>query len=548
MEYSFSLTEPPKNFFELHYTCSDVFNHLITKYLNGHDYIMLKCTSKAMANIMPYSWQVSEEIGNKVLNRFLIEKRSAFITGPGGCGKTHTIRRIMYHAERLNLKIALLSTTGISASYIEGITLHSFFGIGRRKNIDSFSTRPISNTVKNAIAKLDAFIVDEVSMCGTKVLTLIDYVCRECKQINKPMGGIPILFSGDFYQLPPVMDKLPFNDKLWKKLHLRMYKYEVSVRHKGDDRYFHMLNRIRIGEANSRDIEALLARNGLPVPLSDGIRPIYMFATNKDTNSKNQEEYNKINGVETLINAFDSVLIKVGKSWSNTADYTVNQARTETENQTQKVPEVLGLKVGAQYYITVNINQKKKLLNGTACIFLQMAPSGQAVVAYSGGIAALDMKPFTFLFGYGKYCLHRMQYPLKLGYAMTIHYSQGATLERAVIDTSGVFACAQVYVALSRVKSLDGVYLVGFEEKHIRVSKAVKEFYGDLTDEDLVPIKPYKVKENSLFAEILKEKLRESALLAEILKEKSKKKRTLKVVIIEDDKYANIKTYRVPDA
>ncbi len=512
---------------QLRIDCSDVFNNIIVNYLSGRDYIMLKCTSKEMIKLMPHSWQNSEEIGNKILTRSIIQRKNAFITGPGGCGKTHTIKRILYHAEKLDLKIALLSTTGISASYIDGVTLHSFFGIGKFKNIEALAQRKMGDAVKARIKNLHFIIIDEVSMCGEKTFILIDYRCREATGIDKPMGGIPMILSGDFYQLPPVMDKLLFNGKLWRKMHFKMYKFEVSVRHKGDALFFNILNRVRKGESTTRDIKLLKSRNGLLPPVDDGIKAIYMFSNNEEANNKNQQEYAKVEGIETLAPAVDTVMKKVGKSWSTTNDYTVIQARKETAIQTHKTPELLGLKVGAQYYITVNVNQKKKLLNGTACIFMGMN-GGEAVVTYAGGIANLSMKLFTFRFAHGGYALYRMQYPLKLGYAMTIHYSQGATLERAVIDTSKVFGSAQVYVALSRLTSLEGVYFIGFKGKHIRANKQVKEFYGDLTDEDLEPIKKYKPPVKKV-------------VKREVKSENIPKKR---VKIIINDSNINVQTYR----
>ena len=152
---------------------------------------------------------------------------------------------------------------------------------------------------------------------------------------------------------------------------------------------------------------------------------------------------------------------------------------------THKFPEVLKLKKGAEYYLTANVNVKKRLVNGTVCIFDRIAGE-DAVVLYSPAKdgncdteALIPLYENSFRFHSGQYALCRVQYPLRLGYAATIHFTQGSTLDAIVFDMRNVIASAQVYVALSRVRSLEDVYIIGFSHTKIRCLDEVKQFYGD---------------------------------------------------------------------
>lgn len=441
------------------------------------------------------SWQQSHWEGNRALNTIFRQRRNVFLTGGGGVGKSHTVGRIMHHAKALGLKAACVSTTAASAALIGGITLHSFFGIGLYKNMSSFLASPRGiaaskggNDTAKAIKELDILVVDEVSALGANVLALADYVARKAKGRELPFGGLQIVAVGDLYQLPPVREKRAIGSHIWRELDLLLHEFTHSVRQSGDLRFRHLLHRAREGHLTPGDRIMLAEREDLALP--EGIT--YLYSTNMETKAHNRQEYDKVDAEESILPAIDMAMEYIpplapnmaGK-WEPTIAVTVDQLRADLKKQLYRLPTKLRCKQGAQYYITCNINQNEGIINGAACTLLGIefdvvyGEVAKVRLHKSGNVVIVPpvRNSFRTLVDGKTYALRRDQIPLKLGYAMTIHYSQGATLDKAYMDYTRVNSCAQFYVGLSRVRDIGSLYLKGFSGKRFVASQEVRTYY-----------------------------------------------------------------------
>ena len=422
-----------------------------------------------------------------------------FVTGPGGTGKTALIKYLQKDAVRKGYNIQVCALTGCAAVLLEckAKTLHSWAGIGLGKgSFDQLVTKISKNRfLKGNWKNTDILVVDEVSMMSQKLFELLDAIGKAIRKNSRPFGGIQLIFSGDFYQLPPVGDKddiettkFCFESMLWsqtfsKENHIQLTK----IFRQTDPIYQKILNQIREGRLKRSSNEMLLHSVGREIPDNLGIRPTKLFPTRNKVEQVNTREMNALSTEEQEFNLkYHSDLEMTATELLKRRQFTREQIQTELLylKGNLRCDEIVKLKIGSQVMCIVNIelDNGQMLCNGSQGIVTRMSEQGLPVVKFG--------KPgssFETVMGYHMWPSENIpgigvsQLPLILAWALTIHKAQGATLDVAEIDAgSGIFECGQTYVALSRVKSLEGLYLTSFDASKIKVSRRVQEFYLSL--------------------------------------------------------------------
>jgi ATP-dependent DNA helicase PIF1 len=426
-----------------------------------------------------------------------------FITGPGGTGKTALIKYIQKDAVRKGFQIQVCALTGCAAVLLEckAKTLHSWASIGLgTSSLEQLVTKIMKNRyAKDNWKNTDILVVDEVSMMSQKLFELLDAIGKTVRKNNKPFGGIQLIFSGDFYQLPPVGDKddpetvkFCFESMLWsqtfsKKNHIQLTK----IFRQSDPVYQKILNQIREGKLKRSSNEALLHNVGRQFAVDKEVRPTKLFPTRNKVEQVNTKEMNglKMDELEYKLK-YHSDLEMTATEIVKRRQFTREQIQTELLylKANLRCDEVVKLKVGAQVMCIVNIelDNGQTLCNGSQGVITRLSEQGLPVVKFSSlgstfeTIMGYHVWPSENIPGIGV-----SQLPLILAWALTIHKSQGATLDIAEIDAgSGIFECGQTYVALSRVKSLEGLYLTSFDASKIKVSRKVQEFYNSISVSD----------------------------------------------------------------
>ena len=406
--------------------------------------------------------------------------KSIFLTGPGGTGKSYLIKQLY---EKLEC-VSVTAMTGCAALLIGKFakTLHSWSGIGLGKDPTYKTCAMIRRARKTLMRWLDTkiLIIDEVSMMTSELLEKLDEVARIILKSDKPMGGLQIVFVGDFYQLPPVfradegVTKFIFESPLWKQIVQETIELKQIVR-QSDPVFQTILNEARIGELSEESIAILKGRQGLPWNKL-AIKPTLLFSRRAEVDIVNERNLKALTS--------ERKVFKVETVYG--ADHTVDdvpkpEVQRALDNLDKNAPykNELVLAVGAQVMLLKNKNHDSLgLMNGSRGVITSFDPiSGDPFVKFLCGVTIpIGRETWESEEVNG---LKRRQIPLNLAYAVTIHKSQGATLDLALIDIGrSTFECGQAYVALSRVKSLESLYIWNFEPSEIRANKKVKEFYS----------------------------------------------------------------------
>ena len=389
------------------------------------------------------------------------------LTGPGGTGKTYNINKF---CEGKNA--ARTATTGIAATHIKGQTIHSFsgmknhFGVGIVPLITgSYFFSEIQYEIYNA----QVVVIDEVSMLHRVQFDMLDRIFQKACFSNKPFGGKKVLFSGDFLQLPPV-DKTrseesawAFNSKVWQD-----YKPEVieltKIWRQEDVNFTETLMRIRNGECSDSDNEMILSRQNYQFK---DVEPVRFMATNKEVDGWNKYKLNQIPGKVYEYDADIKVHIKCSseKHEKMIRDNLIREAVAQ---------EHLELKIGCQVMILKN---GSNYCNGTMGTLVKASSDSVVVHTFDGHDVTLERADWEKLNISNQKIATFTQIPVKPAYAITVHKSQGMTLDYCDIDFKSVFAPGQAYVALSRVKSLDGLRVTNWNRKCVFADKEALNFY-----------------------------------------------------------------------
>lgn len=386
--------------------------------------------------------------------------RNVFLTGAAGSGKTYVLREYIKYLRDLDANIGITASTGIAATHMGGTTIHSWSGIGVRDSLDRDDLLAIAqkNHVRKKVLKASVLIIDEVSMLHHYMLDMIDRVIREIKNSSEPFGGMQIVFCGDFFQLPPVRRSFEpeaffaYHSEAWKNLNLKVcYLSEQHRQEDGD--FLEVLNAVRENRVNEKILEILKSRF---CPMSDIGKPVTkLYSHNKNVEAENESELGKLperaNEYEMQASGRKSLVEMLKKSCL--------------------APQTLRLKPGAKVMFVRN-NFDEGYVNGTLGTVAQCG-YGKIKVKTLGG-KMIEVPPETWVIEEdGRIKAQITQYPLRLAWAITVHKSQGMSLDAAEIDLSHSFEKGMGYVALSRVRSLAGLFLKGLNQMALKVNEEV---------------------------------------------------------------------------
>ena len=429
-----------------------------------------------------------------------IQGQNIFITGPGGTGKSALIKHIKRNADARCKIIQVCALTGCASVLLEckAKTLHSWSGIGLGKGaIEQLIKKVQKNKHYKALWKeTDILVVDEVSMMSMKLFETLDAIGKSVRKDRRPFGGLQLIFSGDFYQLPPVGDKddpdtskFCFESEFWfttfsKQNHIQLQK----IFRQNDPIYQNILNQVREGRLKRSTNDILLSQVNKPTDETLTIKPTKLFPTRNKVDSINTSEMDKLEGEEKEFKIkYHGDLEMTAKERLQRTQVTPEQIKTELQylKSNLRCDEIIKLKVGSQVMCIVNteLANGEMLCNGSQGIVIRFSQEGSPVIRFS----KTNDSSFELAMNYHIWPSETIpgvgvsQLPLILAWALTIHKAQGATLDVAEIDAgSNIFECGQTYVALSRVKSLEGLYLTSYDAKKIRINKKVQEFYTGL--------------------------------------------------------------------
>jgi ATP-dependent DNA helicase PIF1 len=426
-----------------------------------------------------------------------VQGHNIFITGPGGTGKSALIKMIYNHAFSNFKNIQVTALTGCAAVLLncKAKTLHSWAGIGLGNGTIEYYINKIKKNKfsKAAWKQTHILIIDEVSMLSLKLFDMLNAIGKAIRGNQKPFGGIQIIFSGDFFQLPPVGDKedadtqrFCFESNDWNSVFHRDCQIQlVKIFRQTDDTYSTILNQIREGKIKKKSNELLLQYVGRKLDTNLVIEPTKLFPTRIKVDNINNQKMSTLSGEEKDFNIKYLKDLEMTKSErSHRHDFTDKDIQLELDFLASNLicDKELKLKIGSQVMCIVNIQSDTglEICNGSQGIVTDFCGStGCPLVKFNNGIQRIMVRHIWTsdkIPGIGV-----SQVPLILAWALTIHKSQGATMDAAEIDIgSGVFECGQSYVALSRVKSLNGLYLNSFDVTKIKINRKVKDFYDSL--------------------------------------------------------------------
>ena len=438
-----------------------------------------------------------------------------FITGPGGSGKSFLIKNIVNHAETNKKNIKICALTGCAAILLEckATTLHMFSGIGFANKKNEEIIEELFTTKRYKLKNwrnLEILIIDEVSMMSLKIFLLLDTIAKKFYKKTSPFGGLQVIFTGDFYQLSPVSNiflekedaMFCFEHELWNQLFSKENQIVLkTIFRQKDETLLKILKYIRKGQITPSTIIALEKRmfntTELDLIKKDKILTI-LSPIKRDVEHINLKEYLKldksidehtytINYIDLYIKYDDdtdedadvdkktnllALLLKSNEQLKKDYDFLASNILAE---------KCLKLKVGTHVMCIANINLSGELqiANGSQGIVVDFNQKNLPYVKFNNIEEPILIDYYIWKSEFNKR-VGLMQLPLIYSWAITIHKSQGLTLENAIIDIgSNIFADGQTYVALSRVKSLNGLYLTSFDYSKIKCNPLVKKFYGD---------------------------------------------------------------------
>jgi ATP-dependent DNA helicase PIF1 len=416
--------------------------------------------------------------------------RNIFLTGAGGTGKSHTIRAITTWAADRGLRVAITAMTGCAALLL-GLgakTLHSWAGIGLAREAPQALAEAVQRNKRATRRWMDTqlLIIDEVSMMTPDLLEKLDAVARRVRRRPaQPFGGIQLVLAGDFCQLPPVVrgpsgESVPlfaFESPLWAELIQETHEL-IQIRRQRDPVFQQILTEARMGRLSDASVAVLEERKDLPWQDND-IRPTLLFTRNADVDRINRQNLDALEGEQRMFRPETVLSDKPQQKFASTSDPEVQTALERLDTDAPYDPN-LELRIGAQVMLIVNLDQERGLVNGSRGVVQAYTPGGLPIVKFLSTREPVIVERANWWLP-DHPSIGRSQIPLRVAYAMTIHKSQGATLDSALVDIgSSTFEFGQAYVALSRVRTLFGLYVWKMDHRKIRAHPAVVAFYEGL--------------------------------------------------------------------
>lgn len=389
----------------------------------------------------------------------MLSGESVLLTGPAGAGKTYVLNQFIKFAKHEGKHVSVTATTGLAATHLGGTTIHSWAGIGVLDFIPNGFAEHLAKGRREIIEKTDVLVIDEISMLHDFRLDMVDEVCRLVrKEPDLPFGGIQVIMSGDFFQLPPInrsdtrAGSFVVNSNVWQELDPVICYLEEQHR-QDDEQLLGILNAIREGDVRRHHAESLLARTEV---FPDDLEQLTELHTvNIDVDTINEAKLKELEEDE----------VAYEQSSTGSENY------VETLQRSVLAPKILKVKQGA-LVMAVKNSPERKYVNGSIGTVVGFEPATDyPIVEFQNG-REVSMQPDTWELRDGdKKRASISQIPLRLAWAITVHKSQGMTLDAARIDLRRAFVEGMGYVALSRVKSIEKLYLSGINQMALRVSE-----------------------------------------------------------------------------
>lgn len=394
--------------------------------------------------------------------------QSVLLTGAAGAGKTYVLNRFISRAKRRGKSVAVTATTGLAATHLNGTTIHAWSGIGVNNEFDKYMAAKLGKTRQELIRKADILVIDEISMLHDFRLDMVDEVLRFVREDSAPFGGLQVILCGDFFQLPPVnrsgerQGSFVTNSQAWRQNVFTVCYLTTQFRQIDDEDYTAILNGIRAGVLTRGQLNILQDRaSAVDDPFTPRTR---LLTVNVDVDQVNERQLDELAGE-------------------------VHEYRMETSGAQQYVeqlqrsclaPELLRLKLGAQV-ICIKNSQERRYANGSLGKVVGFEPiTDYPVIELTDGREVTIRVDSWDLMDGERRRASIMQLPLRLAWAITVHKSQGMTLDAARIDLSKAFVEGMGYVALSRVRGLRHLILDGLNGMALRVSPIARQLDNEL--------------------------------------------------------------------
>ncbi len=412
---------------------------------------------------------MKQEIALKIL----YSGANVFLTGSAGTGKTYVINKYIEYLRERNIEPAIVAPTGIAASHIGGKTIHSFFGIGIREFIDDYYLNWMKKQsfLGKRLRGLKVLIIDEISMVSPGLFDSMDKILRAFKDSDEPFGGVQVVLSGDFFQLPPVSKtpqeiKFAWQTNLWKNSDFKICYLAEKFRQEENDVLINILDEIRAGEVSEDSMD--IFRGRYKKKLANNFTVTKLYTHNVDVDKMNNTELDKL----------------PGKNMNFKASAKGSKQNIEKIFKSSLVQEEVNLKKEAMIIFIKN-NYDKGYINGTLgrVISFQEGTRFPIVEIFDGRRIMVALEEWMLEDDNGNVKAIVKQLPIKLAWALTIHKSQGMTLDAAEIDLSKTFEIGQGYVALSRIKSISGLRLMGLNDIALKVDELVLEMDSSIKEE-----------------------------------------------------------------
>ena len=386
--------------------------------------------------------------------------KNVFLTGSAGTGKTYVLNQYITYLKERKVPVAVTASTGIAATHINGMTIHSWAGIGIKDSLTPAQLRTLKTKkyLEKKLEKVEVLIIDEISMLHQRQLALVDQVLKYFKMNQLPFGGIQVIFCGDFFQLPPVgndnepsKSKFCFMSQAWVNAAPHICYLTQQYRQTNDE-LNSILNEIRTGSISEMGYDTL--QRAVNLKIKSKIDPTKLFTHNYDVDTINEQELKKIKS----------------KSKFFSAETKGNEKLIEGLKKSVLAMERMELKLGAKVMFVRNIPEKG-VVNGSLgeIVDFDEEEDYPLVRLTDERLVIASPEDWKIQDETGKVLAQFNQIPLRLAWAITIHKSQGMTLDAAEIDLSNTFERGQGYVALSRLKKLENLKLLGINQVALQV-------------------------------------------------------------------------------
>ena len=410
----------------------------------------------------------------------VMQGKNVYFEGEAGTGKSFVLRSVIESLKKIYphpAAVGVTASTGISALAMNGRTLHNWAKMGLiDKTVKTVAAMARSaNLYAKHIKLTKVLIIEEISMISADVLDTLDEVLQKIRKNMRTFGGIQLVVCGDFHQLPPVTKsgqerKYAFEAKCWQTFRETRMRLTRVFRQQ-DQQFVDILRQVRNSTLTEDTIKLLRSKVR---PLSaiqavDGIEPTIMYCTKARADELNSANLRKIVGPSKIYKATDT----------SAAGEDGKRALSAIQNDCQS-PAHLELKVGAQVMLTKNIDLERKLCNGSRGVVVSIDGDYPRVRFQHGVTCRVSPEEWEQTDpGNDRFILaKRSQLPLALAWAITVHKSQGLQFKHMVADLANAFEYGQVYVALSRACSLEGLHLLSFNPINIKTDPKVVAFYA----------------------------------------------------------------------